>query len=382
MTINSTLLELGLMSEPARRIHGLLLLTVVSCGDSSPGSVDLDGLDGTTTAAADAGYGDPAAPGQDCPESFDPDAVYVILERAGFERDILLFANVEAPGLECAFSIPGAGDELEYANFAVRDGDGQMLRIRYDDPANERVNDLYGANPDALERRQPGGPWSAWTAAGGNDDGLFQNFAGDECSWVEPPAFMTYGPTGELGYRCRDAPGLWSFDGRVISNTSVRYPLAFLDDGRVLAAPEPGGGGLSIVNASGEGDPIPLEYEGGGNFLIGAVQRVEGSLRFVAEVSEGEPPGAAARLRLDGEVLVLEQTFLPFDLASPRYGMDRTGRVTVLGTHRDSGTVQVLRLDPGGNRIVYETPDLDGRSAWSMPESSGAMNIHRLVAPP
>jgi hypothetical protein len=360
-------------------LAGLLFAT--ACGGSAVTS-EAEEAASTTDAAADAGYGDPAAPGQDCPESFDPDAVYVILERAGFERDILLFANVEAPELECAFSIPQAGDEVEYANFAVRAGDGQMLRIRYDDPANERVNDLYGANPDALERRQPGGPWMAWTPGGGNDEGLFQNFAGGECSWGEPAAFMTYGPTGELGYVCRDAPGLWSFDGRVISNTSVGQPWAFLDDGRVLAVTKPGGGGLSIVNASGEGEPIPLEYEGGGNFIIGAVQRVDGSLRFVAELSEGEPAGAPARLRLEGEVLVLEQTYLPFDLLSPRYAMDRAGRVTVLGTHLDSGTVRVLRLDPGGNRVVYETPDLEGKSAWSMPESSGAMNIHRLIAPP
>ncbi len=362
-------------------LAGLLFAT--ACGGSAVTS-EAEEAASTTDAAADAGYGDPAAPGQDCPESFDPDAVYVILERAGFERDILLFANVEAPELECAFSIPEAGDEVEYANFAVRASDGQMLRIRFAEPTNESVNDLYGANPDALERRQPGGPWSAWTAAGGNDEGLFKYFAGDDCSPVEPAAFMTYGPTGELGYVCRDAPGLWSFDGRLISDTSTWRPLAFLDDGRMLAVTNPNGGGLSIVSASGEGPTIPLQFEGEESGLIGAVQRVEGSFLFAAEFggNHGFASESVVRLRLEGEMLLVDHTYPADDLDSRRLAMDRSGRITVLGERRSDDHVVVMRLDLAGNKVVYDAPNLGFDDAWSMPESSGALRIHRLITPP
>lgn len=148
----------------------------------------------------------------------------------------------------------------------------------------------------------------------------------------------------------------------------------------ISASPLVEDGRLEIVLASGEGEPVPVVFDSGADYAIEATQRVEGELHFVASL-DGGASGSMARLRLDGEGLVLVEQFPAHDLRFPEYAMDTSGRVTAFGPRNSGDDVVVMRLDGAGNRVVYEFAEVDD-DVPSMPESSGAMRVDRLLAPP
>jgi hypothetical protein len=300
----------------------------------------------------------------------------------------MLLANVEEPESECAFTFSdGAGHAVEESNFGVRSPDGQLLRISFgytgDLDDNSDGSNLHAMYPDPLE--QIDGVWGPVLTEMQNDDLLARAVARGECGLDRGAAeLMTYGPTGELGILCRDQGTLNAFDGRLLSAVpSVGRLVGFIDDGRALVINTSGlvdDGRLEIVPASGDGEPVPVVYDSGADYRIEATQRVDGDLHFVASL-DGGASGSMLRLRLDGEALVLVEEFPAHDLRYPQYAMDASGRVTALGPRNSGDAMVVMRLDGTGNRVVYEFAELDD-DVPSMPESSGAMRIDRLLAPP
>ena len=238
----------------------LLLLACNACNATS----ETGDAESTSTGDPTDAFGDPDAPGQDCPEAFDPDAVYAVIGRAGTIDSIMMLVDLEDRSRECAFAftLRDARETFDLT-LGVRAPDGQILRTQPENDHPDTLQILMAAEPDALER---GVSWSFddlwWPRAfdGGNDEILVFDFFGQDCGTLvyRGPRLMTYGPTGELGYFCADKSELRSFDGRVLASTTRGgpVPLLFLANGRVVMVDNDGALTLTPVGAEIEESQI------------------------------------------------------------------------------------------------------------------------------
>ncbi len=384
--------------RPTGLLHAIPVL-LLACSATAE-TADAESTGDPTGDPTDA-FGDPNAPGQDCPETFDPDAVYAAIGRAGTIDSIMMLVDLEDRSRECAFAftLRNAMETVDLT-LGVRAPDGQLLRTQPEDDNHGQLQILMAAEPDALER---GVSWSFddlwWPRAfdGGNDETLVFDFFGHDCGSLvyRGPRLMTYGPTGELGYFCDDKSELRGFDNRVLASVTRAgpVPLLFLSDGRVVMVDDGGFDTreLSLVPVGAdieESEIVHLQGPAGLTVSAHAVQDVAGTLVVVGAVHDDgmNTTDAFARLHVEGDQLVLDHAFVDPELDSSldQVVIDRAGRVTVLGRRSDQGDgirVLVVRLDAAGNEVLYDAPDLEPRELEEMPATSGAMRIDRLIAP-
>lgn len=372
----------GLCSFACRALIVVLVSGGVTLACSTDGGAGETDTDSAVPSPGDD-YGDPDAPGQACPDAFDPDSTYVSLLRADSAAGVVYFADVREPDEECAFALSiNEGDLLEW-RFAVRPEDGQMLRLI---PYDGDVLNLEAVNPDPLERGGALGLWKSWAVGGGHDVRLGADITdGFYCrrSFGPPPHFMRHGATGELGYVCPDDHQLRSLSNDLLVDVT-RDIVTTLADGRIVVSAESQPAGLRLVSAFDDSNGVPVMPPDGLELTPLAVQQTAIGVLVLAELHRSGVP--LAQLHLEGDDLVLDYEYpqlvgqVSSENAVPA-AIDRRGGVTVVlrRATADSTLEDVLvRLDRGFYEELRVTTVQD-RTNDVMPES-GAV-IRSLIPP-
>jgi hypothetical protein len=362
----------------------LLEAVVTACGPSPTAENDSNSdSGGSTTQPA----GDPDAPGQGCPESFDPDAVYALIQRPASQDGVFLVADVRDPASECAFEIDldDYGDsDSRIGTLVVRRGDGALLRAARSRPSNDFLNgNLVLEQPDPLERDNNGN----WGPIVPNDEVLVEAFGSGECNFGshdEPFTLRMHGPSGELGYDCSGAYEFRSFDGRVLEDLHDRSSASwFLSDGRAMGF---GPGGPIVYPADEGADGIPIEVPPDvHDDDFGAVLEIGGVVMVAARDFSFEGTGVA-RLHLEDERLVIDARYAvpEIDGGPQQIVLDGDGNITVFGSRTTPAGEEhlvVVRALAGGNEVVYDELDISSGELRDMPESGGAVRVERLIFP-